>query len=536
MPSHSPSPPLARLLLVAILLAFGFLVAVTICKTVTTQTLERRQSSLETDNPYEQLNITKVGSTEDIEKRGLGLGALPNIIPSAIANLPGVANSLIHKLTSDINHVAPTVTLPSIIPSDGVPLLTTDLPLVAQPEPTGAEIGSLVGELGGLLTGLAPTAAASIIAAVTSHADGIVSSVQAVATDVASIANQVAGDHIQATAALNIVGGLLGTIESSVNDVVNDVTSNLASELPSSLIDDLVQAVSSGLDDIVGVADGPVSLVGDLIEDNVCGITTVVDGVLSTIAGLCGDMSSAAADQTLATPMATVPASNTIVSVTTQTPGDTVMSGQIEPTSATTPALPTLPTSTNASPGGQTAASTFSGTTDSTIGTQPSSQAPTPSLSMENGASSSPSAAVNTQPSVLGTAPSAPTGSGLSPSINNPSVPLTSGTGSSLPSSQAIQSSSTAPVPALSSSTQLSPQSSLAQASGSSSTNDNSQQSTGASSNAGSATPTGASPAVMSPVPITGTITQHGGGSASVSAAPTGSKLNNPFLIRNTYN
>ncbi|KAI1492688.1 hypothetical protein F5X96DRAFT_344365 [Biscogniauxia mediterranea] len=522
MPAHSPSPPLARLLLVAILLAFGFLVTVTICKTVTTHPLERRQSTLENDSLSEHLNTTEVELARDLRKRSLGLGAIPHIIPSAIANLiPGVASSLANKLTSDINSIAPTVTLPSLLPSDGVPLLTTaqpTLPVVAQPEPTGAEVGDLVDKLGSLLHGLAPTAAASIIAAVSSHADEIASSVQAVAIDVASIANQVAGDQVQAPNALSAVGGLLDTIDSSVRNIVDDVTSNLASELPSPLINDLAQAVSSGLGDIVAVSNGPVSLVGDLIEQNICGITTVVDGVVSTIAGICGDMASAAAVQTVPTIDATVPASNTIVSLTAQVPDITVLSGQTGPTDATTPALPTLPTSTTPNPGEQSIASTSSSTTGSTVGIQTNSQAPTPSTSIGNGPiSSSLSVAVNTQSSVLETALSIPTGGVLSFSIDNPSVTLISDTGNSLTTSQTILSNNTASMPVLSSPAQISPQSSLAQASESPSTNGNSQLSTGATDNAGSAVPTGTSPTVMSPVPTIGISTQIDGGNASIS-------------------
>lgn len=302
MPSSSHSPPIARCLLVATLFTLGFLAAISFSDSYTARSLQKPTHSPKDDPP-----------TPPHEKRLLGLGGVVGILPSLLGNLVpgGIASSLIAHVTADINSLLPILDEPSAQASDGVPLVTggqAALPLTAHPLPTGAQLGGLADKLGGLLNDIVPAAAPSIIAAITQQALSVVASVEAIATDVASLGNQIGSDQIQAPDALERVGDLLGSLDSKVNDIINGVASDLSSDLPLPVLQDLSQLVSSGLGDIVGAANGPLSLVGDLVEQNVCGVVTPVDGVLATVAGLCGDIPSAVAQ--VSSEMATAPLTN----------------------------------------------------------------------------------------------------------------------------------------------------------------------------------------------------------------------------------
>ncbi|KAJ1327810.1 WSC domain-containing protein [Microdochium nivale] len=294
------------------------------------------------------------GLEADIQRRGLGLGMLSNIIPPAIASLvPGPASSLAAKITNDLAGVLPTAILPTLIPTTGLPLpsgglppltaglplpsgapllsnIAPSLPISAQASlPTADAILGLGNKLGGLLGNLIPFAANSIVQAVTSQAAALLSEVQVVATDVAALANHVSADQLPVLDALDAVGNLVKGLDSVIGGIVQDVTSNITDILPAPVLDQVIADVKGTLGDVVAIADGPIDILGDLIENNVCGLVTAVDGVLQTVAGFCGQMDSAvsAATQTSA------PAPNTSGSVSaTATPTNT---GNITPLSST---------------------------------------------------------------------------------------------------------------------------------------------------------------------------------------------------------
>lgn len=289
MPFQFRSPPIVRCLLVAIFFALGFLAIVSLSDSYASRSLQKHDPSPKDDQ-----------SESPLEKRLLGLGGVMSLVPSLLGNVVpgGIVSSLVAQVTADINTLLPILNDPVAQSPDGVPLVTggqAALPLTAQPLSTGAQLGGLADKLGDLLNGIAPVAAPSIIAEITKQAFSIVASVEAIATDVASLGNQIANKQIQAPDALGEIGGLLGSLDSKVNDIINGVTSDLSSELPAPVLQELNQAISSGLGDIVGAANGPLSLVGDLVEQNVCGAVTLVDGVLATVAGLCGNIPSAIA-------------------------------------------------------------------------------------------------------------------------------------------------------------------------------------------------------------------------------------------------
>ncbi|KAK5630563.1 hypothetical protein RRF57_006278 [Xylaria bambusicola] len=402
MPPQSHSPPITRCLLVATLFTLVFFATVSLSDSFASISYQGSNSSPEGEAPEPAL-----------EKRLLGLGGVVGLVPSLLGNIVpgGIVSSLVAQVTADINSLLPILDEPSAKNPDGMPLLTgaqAALSLTAQPLPTAAQLGGLADKLGGILNGIVPVAAPSIIAAITEQALGVVASVEAIATDVASLGNQIGSGPMQGSDALGQIGGLLGSLDAKVNDIVNGVTSNLGSDLPLSVLQDIGQVISSGLGDIVGAANGPLSLVGDLIEHDVCGAVTTVDGVLATVAGLCGDIPSAVAQvsselatATLINPDAVLTGDTSAITIFPTSPGIT--------TAPAITAVSTLPSSNsqdqsipanppNGSTGGSGSNLTGNGATPS-----PSNQS---SLSnIGSGPSLSSTQASPAQPSVTSKAP-----------------------------------------------------------------------------------------------------------------------------------
>ncbi|KAJ2984175.1 hypothetical protein NUW58_g6130 [Xylaria curta] len=333
----SHSPPIARRLLVATLFTLGFLATVSHSESQASNSLQQHDPPLK-DDPLVPIH----------EKRLFDWGAVVSFVPSLLGNIvpDNIVSPLVAQVTADVNSLLPLLNNPSAQLPDGVTLVTggqAALPLTAQPLPTGAQLGGLADKLGGLLNGVVPVAAPSIIAKITEKALGVVASVEAIATDVASLGGQIANHQIQAPDALGQIGGLLGSLDSKVNDIVNGITSDLSSELPLPVLKDLGQAISSGLGDVIGAANGPLPLVGDLIEQNVCGAVTEVDGILATVAGLCGEMPSAVAE--VSSELATAHLTNSDATLTGDASAVTIFpsSPPITDNSATASALPSSP-------------------------------------------------------------------------------------------------------------------------------------------------------------------------------------------------
>ncbi|KAI0203519.1 hypothetical protein F4808DRAFT_457792 [Astrocystis sublimbata] len=372
MPSSSHSSPLARCIIVALFFVLGFLATVSLADAHAARPPQEQESPLRDEQPEPAL-----------EKRLLGMGGVVGIVPSLLGNLVpgGIVSSLVAQVTAEVNTLLPLLDNPSAQLPDGVPLVTggqAAIPLTAQPIPTGAQLGGLADQLAGLLNSAAPGAASGIIAEITEQAHGVVASVEALATDVVSLGNQISNNQIQAPDALGQIGGLLGSLDSKINDIASGVTSNLAAELPLSVLQNLGQVISSGLGDIVGATDGPLSLVANLVEQNLCGAITDVDGILATVAGLCGDIPSAVAQ--VSSELATAPLTNQDVTLTGDVSQVTV--SPISPTIAGVP--PIIPSSTSSPPATQ-----GQGTTG--ITPTASNSAGGPSLaSTENGSTSSP--------------------------------------------------------------------------------------------------------------------------------------------------
>lgn len=295
------STNIAKLLLFIIVFFIGLLAAVFVYESSTNDTPEGR-SPLKEGNALDEKSFKDGVPENSLEKRGgPDMDALSGIIPGAISDLvPGAASSLEAKITSDINRMAHTISLPTFDSLRGMPFVSPEhsrgsIP-TAQPEPTSSEIAVLEDKLGGMLNGTIPLESSSIIHEATSEAQAVVASVEKLATDIASIASQVGASQLQAPDALESVEVLFENLDSMIASIVQDVVADAASEAEAPLLTGLSTALASDLGNIVDVGNGPVSLVGDLIEDNICGIVTVVNGITSTVVGICGDMASALAN------------------------------------------------------------------------------------------------------------------------------------------------------------------------------------------------------------------------------------------------
>lgn len=354
MPGCSPSPKLARILFFTTIFIFGLLIAVSVWNCVAYYTPDDSSSSAETSTLIEQPLAEDNGTQSLYAERGLGVGSLSHIVPSPISGLlPDTATSLWSNITGDLNGLATIMNSSSIGNSEAMSLSDDQptLPITLQPEPTSSEVAALAGKLGSLLDGAVPLAAPSIIREATSQAQVLAASVEAIATDIASVAGQVDASQLPAPDALKTAEDLLESLDAAVGSIAKNIMPT--SGLPAPILDDLSKAMSSDLGDIVKVANGPISLVGDLIEDNICEITIIVDDIPSTVAGLCGDMTSAVDDSASAS-ITESSASNTQASSTTEVPLSATFSNSANiaswATSLTSPTLATLASSGSSLP------------------------------------------------------------------------------------------------------------------------------------------------------------------------------------------
>ncbi|KAI6086705.1 hypothetical protein F4821DRAFT_278420 [Hypoxylon rubiginosum] len=323
----SPSPNLARILFFTTIFIFGLLIAVSVWNCILYYTPDDSSTSAETSTLVEQPLPQDGGSQSQYAERGLRPTPFSNLVPAA-------ATPMKLDVTVNWNSTRPGIDSSSTEQSETLSWSKNQptSPVTVQPAPTSSEIHVLSEKLESFLGGVVPLAASSIVDEATSQAQVLAASAQAIATDIASLADEVKASKLQAPDALKSAEDLLESLDAAVGTIAKDIIPT--SGLPAPVVDELFQAVSSGLGNIVNAPNGPVSLVGDLIKDNICTITIIVDDIPSTVAGLCGDTTSAVAGgasaSTTDSPMSNVPASSTTeaslsLAAATLTSGATVL-------------------------------------------------------------------------------------------------------------------------------------------------------------------------------------------------------------------
>lgn len=258
----------------------------------------------------------------ELEKRGLigPGGILPGkVLPSILGNLsPNVVSVITQLAAAPLSTLIPAIpNIPNILPTlapdaavggAGIPLLPglggaiplnpAGLTTVADDASDwmAAGISGLFRGATALLPGNLPLATVvdDIVAQATKAADEVLSQVQHVAEEVATLAAQVESDVLSPDGALLGAGSLLDNLESTVDDIVNHAVAGVADVVPVDLLDNIKSLVANGVSSILDAPNGAVALVATLLDEVLCEAVRLVDGILVTVTGVCGDMASVA--------------------------------------------------------------------------------------------------------------------------------------------------------------------------------------------------------------------------------------------------
>lgn len=136
------------------------------------------------------------------------------------------------------------------------------------------------------------TVVSEIVSHATAAADQVLSQVQNAAAQVADLAAQVETDVLSPDGALLGAGSLLDNLETTIDSIVNDVMADVADVVPTQLLDEVKSLVTGGLNSILDATDGPIGVVASIIDINLCEAVKLVEGLLVTVTGVCGDMAS----------------------------------------------------------------------------------------------------------------------------------------------------------------------------------------------------------------------------------------------------
>ncbi|KAK6068130.1 WSC domain-containing protein [Seiridium cupressi] len=394
----------------------------------------------------------------ELEKRGLlGPGGIMpgKVLPSILSQLnPSVVGALTSLAAAPLSTLIPAVpNIPNILPTvtaeggAGIPLLP-DLGGVAL-NPAGlatvaddagdwmaAGISGILGGATALLPSNLPLATIvnDVVSQATAAADRVLSQVQNAAAAVATLAAQVETDALSPDGALVGAGSLLDNLESTIDNIVNDVVSDVADVVPLDLLDNVKSLVSGGLNSILDASNGPIAAVASVIDLNLCEAVKLVNGLLTTVTGVCGDMASVTSfsptysDTATATRAGTIPLNPTV--------------SNSEPFSASAAQSITLPsvTSPAASQTGQLSTTLAQGSGSGPL--NPTQAGNGPSQTKASGqntnsnqgsvagsggsAPASGSGALQTAPTSSGGATQASSGSGPNSSNNGQSAPISS--------------------------------------------------------------------------------------------------------------
>lgn len=136
------------------------------------------------------------------------------------------------------------------------------------------------------------TVVSEVVSHATAAADQVLSQVQNAAAQVADLAAQVETDVLSPDGALLGAGSLLDNLETTIDSIVNGVVVDVADVVPTQLLDEVKSLVTGGLNSILDATNGPIGVVASIIDINLCEAVKLVEGLLVTVTGVCGDMAS----------------------------------------------------------------------------------------------------------------------------------------------------------------------------------------------------------------------------------------------------
>lgn len=270
------------------------------------------------DSPRHELssqNEKRDENTGDVF--GDGSLRLGSILPKIMSGLPPeMATPLASMAMAPLSTLLPSIDVPvTALPTlvgdgggAGVPIVpaqtvATDI----APIPTAAPLGLLGAGLTNMFSPLdsivpqVPSLVDKLLGVATSAVAQIADTAQNAAAEVAQIGNNIAEQGLNPDDALLNAGDVLSSVHSNVAGIVNDVgsiASDVLSAVPTDILDgDLVEGiknlVDAGLNSIVADPNGPLKQVGDIVHKVLCIAEEVVDGIIYTRTGICGDMASA---------------------------------------------------------------------------------------------------------------------------------------------------------------------------------------------------------------------------------------------------
>ncbi|KAF7523617.1 hypothetical protein G7054_g11713 [Neopestalotiopsis clavispora] len=282
------------------------------------ETLELRENIV-TTTPTPTLNRRDLLNDylpDELQKRGLlGPGGIMpgKVLPSILSALnPNVVGALTSLAAAPLSTLIPAIpNIPNVLPTvavdggAGIPLVP-DLGGVALDPSELATVADdasdwMAAGISGLLRGatrLLPSnlPLATVVSEVVSHAtaaaDQVLSQVQNAAAQVADLAAKVETDVLSPDGALVGAGSLLDNLETTIDNIVNDVVADVADVVPNELLDEVKSLVTGGLNSILDATNGPVAVVASIIDMNLCEAVKLVEGLLVTVTGVCGDMAS----------------------------------------------------------------------------------------------------------------------------------------------------------------------------------------------------------------------------------------------------
>ncbi|OTA68623.1 hypothetical protein K449DRAFT_429490 [Hypoxylon sp. EC38] len=288
---------IAKLLLIVAFFFSGLFAAVFHASSFAGLKYERRSVSTESNISSKQSPIHDVEEEIRQRRRGFGLGTASDIAPSAIESLLGTVASLDTGHVSNLNSSVPTMSSSSIKSSGSVPFLITDQPILTltiQSALTSSESAALTVALEGLLNGIDTLTTSSIVREAASEDKAIAPPIQVIAMGILSAENRVEANDLQALEAQYTVEGMFEGLNSAIDIIIGDITKDAVSDPLTPTSEGSSITMGSSLGNMAEMTDGPVSLVGNSIDNDICEITTVIGGVLSTIAVHCRGMTSGA--------------------------------------------------------------------------------------------------------------------------------------------------------------------------------------------------------------------------------------------------
>lgn len=281
----SPSLGIAGYLLVTTVFSSSSLAATSAHHSFDNLTFENRNLSTGSDVLSKQQLANDSRWQYRHRKRDINIDGFSNMTSR---NLILGTTALEIDMTAHLSDSISTINSSSISPSEGIPILLTDQPVLPVPtlsEPTSSTAPVLTGKLSGILDRAVPLAAPKIGNGTNSRGQA---TRQVIATGIAREAYQVEASQQRAPNSLDTVADLLGDLNLAVESVVQEIATDPTDDLSASNLRRRYEIVSSGLDSITNTINRSVTSDDPATTSSQLSLTTPVlsrlEIILETVA------------------------------------------------------------------------------------------------------------------------------------------------------------------------------------------------------------------------------------------------------------